>query len=216
MTSPHTINATNNLRLGHVLNPQQVRDEAAALVQRPRVFFDGFCVATSLPQWLVAEIERAKTAPAVRFAVFQTLDEMEYVAFLILQFAGAQLRCLFPLSDANVQLLMNDCLQSGTFQMMLFLEGRQQARFMQLPMQLPRREELREFLRVARPNSGGVEILRKMATAQTAVDFEVSLIEGQPVTKALSLLVGTDLHEGLGAKREAGVRSARTHGSSLH
>lgn len=215
MKSRYTNNPSDNLRFGRILNPDEVRAEAEALVQRPQLF-DGFCVAASLPSWLVTEIERAMTAPSVRFAVFQTLDEMEYVALLIVQFAGAQLRCQFPLSDAKVQLLMNDCLQSGSFQMMLFLEGRRQVRFMQLPMQLPRREELREFLRVARPNSGGVEILRKMAMAQTAVDFEVSLIEGQPVTKVLSLLVGTHLDEDPGAKREAGAQSARSHGSALH
>ena len=131
------------MRLGQILNPQQFRVEAATLVQQLRVFFDGFCVATSLPRWLVAEIERAMTAPSVRFAVFQTLAEMEYVALLIVQFACAQLRCQFPLSDAKVQQLMNGCLQSGTFQMMLFLERLRQVRFMQLPMQLPRREVLR-------------------------------------------------------------------------
>ena len=215
MKSRYTNNPSDNLRFGRILNPDEVRAEAAALVQKPQLF-DGFCVAASLPSWLVAEIERARTAPSVRFAIFQTLDEMEYVALLIVQFAGKQLRCQFPLSDAKVQLLMNDCLRSGTFQMMLFLEGRRQVRFMQLPMQLPRCEELREFLRVARPNSGGVEILRRMAMAQTAVDFEVSLIEGQPVTKALSLLVGTHLDEDTGAKREAGMQSARTHCSALH
>lgn len=215
MNLTHTVNPSDNLRFGRVLNPHEVRTEAAALVQRPQLF-DGFCLAASLPEWLIVEIEKAMTAPMVRFAVFQTLDELEYVALLIIQFAGAQLRCIFPLSDANVQLLMNDCLQSRTFQMMLFLEGRRQVRFMQLPRQLPQRQELRELLRLARPNSGGFEILRKMAMAQTAVDFEVSLIEGQPVTKALAVLVGTDLHEGLGAEREAGVQSARTHGSALH
>lgn len=211
----HTNSPSDNLRFGRILNPDEVRAEAAALVQRPQLF-NGFCVAASLPNWLVAEIERAVTAPSIRFAVFQTLDEMEYVALLIVQFAGAQLRCQFPLSDANAQLLMNDCLQSGTLQMMLFLEGRRQVRFMQLAMQLPRREELRELLRVARPNSGGVEVLRKMAIAQTAVDFEMSLIEGQPVTKALSLLVGTHLDEDPGEPREAGAQSAQTHGPALH
>ena len=187
-----------NVRFGAILAPDELEAELRPLKQRPSPMAS-CALAAEAPNWLIDRFDPQGPGLAHRLVTYPTVDRRDHLLALLLQCGGVQLRWLMQLSDPGVQRFLLDALEHDALTMLMSIENTRQMAAMGVPFELFEPQSLRDLLKRARPSNLGIAPLAQLTTLYSNARFGQSIIEGQEVTDALAVMVGSDTHEQLKA-----------------
>lgn len=178
------------VRIGYVRDAEFLRRELR------HQKFDGHCIASWAPAAFLAEFGTCGPVPEQRLDVLVMPGAGEHVALLTLQANRAQARFVMPLGDPAVQRYLLDCMQRGRIHALLTDETTHTPSFMDIPGGFRAPGLVLQLLREARSLPCDAQTLIWLGCLLRPLDGVGSLIPGQEVTHAITVLVG---NEGLAA-----------------
>lgn len=202
------------LRLGAVLRPEQMEQEAQGLKQRPK--FDGYGLHATVPNWLVSELE-SSDAPARQLKLLSAEVHPDHLLFLTVQSRTAQLRVMLQLSDPAVQQFVVDSMRRGRLQLLLALENTTQFVRMSLPVDFSSVEPvIQDAIHSSRLSVATVRWLLRTSCAAAEPTAVPSLVAGQTVADVVTVVV---MNEELLLRHHASLdrqAQAVAPGSAMH
>ena len=189
------------LRIGHVLTPEQSSEAQSHLPGAPQL--SGYSLNTSAPHWLVAQLEDTAVLRRQQFGLLTTQDYENPIFMVVLQSGSSQLRLLMHLNHSGVQALLRDALSRGQLNVMLDIEHGTQVSILSSLMPNDADTMLSRMLDAVRERPGHLPQVLKLAALHTLPEAVPSLLDGESVTDVVTVLVA----DAAGSLTEDEVRS---------
>ena len=208
--------AVQNLCIGSLLNQEELRNELAPLVRRPRL--GTYTLTAEVPGWLVSALDPASKRVAVTLSSFPTRDGFDQLLVITLQCARNQIRMTMALSDPQIKLFIADAMKNETISILLGAENSTARVAMDIPLSFEEPQELSYYLGASQPSPSGVMRLLQLTAAATQLDFLPSLVQGMEVTGIVTIVVASNSNQQLLAARTEmfAPASAKKPKSSVH
>jgi hypothetical protein len=189
------------VRAGVILAHEAIQPEEARRAVAGQ--FKGLVLAANIPDELVQVLVASPRDWEQQLAMLVTADGKDHVLAFILQTGAAQLRILMPLSDSRVQLYLEDCARRHRLCLLLGAEEGDRLSVLTVPGRFANKELLRGAVEASTGSPESLIDLVQLSHELCHLDAAASLIEDQPVTSAVSVLVA----HGMNAKLQAALKA---------
>jgi hypothetical protein len=181
------------LRLGCVLDAETTQQEL-----RPSdgaVDIRGYCILLKVPAPFLAALDTPGTSIEQRLDVVIAARSDEHILLLVVQADAVQMRLVMPLGDPGVQEYLQDCAQRGRIRLLLSNEATGKLSILDLPGGFHDPKLALRLIEGARKTPQDTKTLIALGSFLSPLDGAPSLIPGQPVTQAITVLVSKELFD---------------------